>query len=572
MSGRATRIAGLMAGALLFVTGCSSGWHRPGAEGTFRSHISTNGPRGEVRVVDASVSNKGRVEAHARYAAGVVNDLRAQPEAADQEFLKAVEADRDNETLAIELALRFLQRKQADRSADLLKAVSVRPEASGAVFVWLGLAELQRGNTNEAVIAYREATRRAPDALLAYLSLAQISFESGRPDEALGLVDEATSRSATEPEHLVGLAELLVAYRRSGSLVPEQANPRILTLLGAAGKLEPSEPTLLQRMGLIYQSVGELGRATALYRDLLAQHAPTRPAMAAVWREQLVQLYFLAGQRAEAVEQLKEIQKATPTNPKVHFLLGTLAMEKREYAEAAACFERTLLLDDDFEPAYYDLAVTRLSLGLPDQALAALTEARRRFQPGFVMEFYRGVALSARKDYTAAREALGAAELFAKADDPARLNHVFYFQAGAVAERLARYEEAEGYFRRCLELDPENAEALNYLGYMFAERGVKLDEALQLVTKALEFEPANGSFLDSLAWVQFRQGRHEEALVSMRKAIEQTEKPDPTLFDHLGDILNALGRRAEAEKAWRQALELEPSEAVRGKLDATAKP
>ena len=78
--------------------------HRPGAEGTFRSHISTNGPRGEVRVVDASVSNKGRVEAHARYAAGVVNDLRDQPEAADQEFLKAVEADRDNETLAIELA------------------------------------------------------------------------------------------------------------------------------------------------------------------------------------------------------------------------------------------------------------------------------------------------------------------------------------------------------------------------------------------------------------------------------------------------------------------------------------
>ena len=73
----------------------------------------------------------------------------------------------------------------------------------------------------------------------------------------------------------------------------------------------------------------------------------------------------------------------------------------------------------------------------------------------------------------------------ARAMDTNLLTHRFYFQLGAADERARNYEEAEKYFRRCLELQPDFSEAMNYLGYMWAERGLNLVEARQLIEKAV---------------------------------------------------------------------------------------
>ena len=60
-----------------------------------------------------------------------------------------------------------------------------------------------------------------------------------------------------------------------------------------------------------------------------------------------------------------------------------------------------------------------------------------------------------------------------------------------------------------LAADPQNATALNYLGYMLADRGVKLDEALGMIKKAVDLDPSNGAYLDSLGWAYFRLGKYE---------------------------------------------------------------
>jgi uncharacterized protein HemY len=46
-----------------------------------------------------------------------------------------------------------------------------------------------------------------------------------------------------------------------------------------------------------------------------------------------------------------------------------------------------------------------------------------------------------------------------------------FFLRGELAERQKHYDQAEQYFRQALELDPENAMTLNYLGYMWADKG-----------------------------------------------------------------------------------------------------
>ena len=143
------------------------------------------------------------------------------------------------------------------------------------------------------------------------------------------------------------------------------------------------------------------------------------------------------------------------------------------------------------------------------------------------------------------------------------------FHSGSAFERHGDYAEAEKYFRKCLELSPRFAEAMNYLGYMWAERGEKLDEAKKLIEKAVELEPQNAAFLDSMGWVLFKLKQPREALGWLQKAVQHAKEPDPTLYDHLGDIYCDLRQLDKARDAWRKSLDLEPNDQVKQKLSAT---
>ena len=179
-----------------------------------------------------------------------------------------------------------------------------------------------------------------------------------------------------------------------------------------------------------------------------------------------------------------------------------------------------------------------------------------------------GMAFSAQKAYPEAIQHFISAEVIAKATDPSRLNESFYFQIGAAYERKGDYDQAEKYFRKCLQLAPDSSETMNYLGYMWAEHGMKLDEARDLIEKAVKAEPKNAAYLDSLGWVLYKLNHPKAGLDYIRKAIELSGEPDPTVFEHLGDIYSALNEADKAREAWRKSLSLEANDEVRKKLDA----
>jgi Flp pilus assembly protein TadD len=112
---------------------------------------------------------------------------------------------------------------------------------------------------------------------------------------------------------------------------------------------------------------------------------------------------------------------------------------------------------------------------------------------------------------------------------------------------------AEASLRELLARDPQDATALNYLGYMFAERGARLDEAVDLVQRALKIEPDNPSFLDSLGWAYFQQGRLELADRPLTDAAARLPSSS-VVQDHLGDLRFKQGRYADAAAAWERSL------------------
>ncbi len=154
------------------------------------------------------------------------------------------------------------------------------------------------------------------------------------------------------------------------------------------------------------------------------------------------------------------------------------------------------------------------------------------------------------KNWTEMGKALAEAEKLSTSKDD-REN--IYFMRGAMYERMKKYDEAEADFHRVLEINPDNASALNYLGYMLADRNIRLPEAQDLIKKALDQEPNNYAYLDSMGWVDFRLNKLPEAEQSLRRALELWPT-DPTVHDHLGDVYFHQGKTKEAIAQWQSSL------------------
>ncbi|HLS19626.1 MAG TPA: tetratricopeptide repeat protein, partial [Paracoccaceae bacterium] len=144
-----------------------------------------------------------------------------------------------------------------------------------------------------------------------------------------------------------------------------------------------------------------------------------------------------------------------------------------------------------------------------------------------------------------------------------------YFQRGVAFERSKQWKRAEADFLRALELEPDQPDVLNYLGYSWVDRGERLDEAERMIRTAVEQRPDDGYIVDSLGWVLFRFGEFGKAAEQLERAVELLPV-DPVINDHYGDVLWMIGRRTEARFQWKRALSFEPeedeAERIRAKL------
>ncbi|MDA7964592.1 tetratricopeptide repeat protein [Ruegeria sp.] len=141
-----------------------------------------------------------------------------------------------------------------------------------------------------------------------------------------------------------------------------------------------------------------------------------------------------------------------------------------------------------------------------------------------------------------------------------------HYARGISHERLKSWDSAEADFRRALELNPDQPQVLNYLGYSLVERREKLDEALDMIERAVAARPDSGYIVDSLGWVLFRLGRYDEAVEPMERAVALMPV-DPVVNDHLGDVYWAVGRAREAAFQWKRALSFIDPDDTDGEAD-----
>lgn len=554
----------LAVAGVFLLPGCASRSVPPGrAVGAkpAASSASSTAARSSAEANDySSAAVEARVEAHARYTAAVLAELDDEHQTAAENYYLAAVADPTDETVVMEAAGRLLRQKQTERAIEVLKKCASRAGSSASVHARLGLAYSVAGRKELALQASQEAIRRDPTRFEGYQYLAQLHLQGDRKADGLKVLDDAFRQTKADAEFLTDLGEAYLAFNRNN---PQDAiKAKALESFNRAAALKPSNPGLLQRLG---DGLGQLG-ATEASIDAYNQLLEKVPHLTFI-RDRLIELHLRRQEKDKAAEHLRQSLRESPANPQAQYLLGSIYFEDKKLAEAEDCFRKTVLLNADFEPAYYDLAAVLIGLEQPRRALEVLDKARKKFAENFVAEYYSGLAYSSLKDYAGAFRHFTGAEVIARATATNRLTHTFYFQLGAAAERNQKFTEAERFFRKSLALSPDFAEALNYLGYMWADRGENLDEARAMIEKAVRLEPKNAAFLDSLGWVCYKQNQPAEALKWIQQSVEHSEQPDATLFDHLGDIHLKLNQPEQARAAWKKSLEIERNPEVAKKLE-----
>ena len=257
-----------------------------------------------------------------------------------------------------------------------------------------------------------------------------------------------------------------------------------------------------------------------------------------------------------------------PSHPLALLSLGDLyeAMKKPELANKI--YERVPLSSPLQRNAQIQLALNLDALDRTDEARASL-EKLMAANPGDLEAIMAlGNVLRGRKQFAEC------GDVYSKGVDtitkPEKSNWVIYYFRGICFERSKQWAKAEADLKKALELYPDQAHVLNYLGYSWIDQGINLDEGMRMIKRAVEQRADDGYIVDFLGWAYYRLGNNDEAVKQLERAVE-LKPEDPTINDHLGDAYWRVGRVLEARFQWSHARDLKPEPEDLVKIEAKLK-
>jgi tetratricopeptide (TPR) repeat protein len=241
--------------------------------------------------------------------------------------------------------------------------------------------------------------------------------------------------------------------------------------------------------------------------------------------------------------------------------LGEYLIDEKLYTESAEVFREAADHPAFAEARWIFLYFLTYPLefdGKTDEALAVIAEARGS-QPDNPQLHFQEAWIHYHAQQWDRAETLFKEVIDQYKSDPdnERLVRNSQFSLSNVYVQRGDKEQGEKVLEEVLKDAPDDPQANNDLGYLWADDNKNLDQARSMIEKALASEPENPAYLDSMGWVLYRLEQFAEARTHLEKAIAQENGEDSTIYDHYGDVLEKLGEQEAAVKAWTKALELE---------------
>lgn len=420
----------------------------------------------------------------------------------------------------------------------------------------------------------------SPDSTYA---LYQVAFEQGDLDRAEGLAQQLLE---TEPDQLRGVLALAAIFEQRGDFDSSES------IVRAGLDSFPNHFLLFMRLAEIERTRGNRSGEIAVYREVLEGHPGHYGILQRLGQAQidgndidgaiatfsevverypedvislrrLASLEFSAGRYEAAAARLELVLLQDGDQPELAFALGQIRKATGDHAGAIESFDQIGPQDPNYFDARIQIAAILESEERWDEAIDEI-DRLRAIRPDRQLDFHSAALQIASGDFEG-----GIAKLEGLLDGSDGDTEVYY-QLGVQYGTHGDVDEALTSMRRVIELDPNNANALNYMGYSWAERGENLTEAEELIRRALEISPEDGYITDSLGWVYYKmaetlfaESRKEEAMRLLDRAHRQLIQAaeltggDSVVSEHLGDVLLLRGDKRGALKHFDEAVDLE---------------
>jgi tetratricopeptide (TPR) repeat protein len=478
-----------------------------------------------------------------------------------------------NPNLQMTLGRLQLRAGRADLAVPILEKVAAQAPWSPQPLLLLYEAQVSQGKLDDAERSLAQAAEVDPRY---FAQLGQFYERQGKWEDSAAAYGEAIGSSRQPSRDLQIRYAAVLINTETGAAKARQILSDLL-------KTSPNDTRLLYMLSTAERSSGDEKSAEATARKIVSLDSTSVSGLRA-----LVAVLFDRFEYKQIVEVVTPLVK-DPSRAKGREIEGAAVLVQLGIAQqqlanwdgsiAAFAAAKSLTPDDADIDAYliqanltarrYDRAeiLTREALARdPDQPRMVRLRAQALLKSGKAAEANKLLEDAVARQPKSREFVVGLADLYAdqkRTEDALRVlgqarqefgdDQTLAMRFANVYESGGRLDEAEKELRKLMADDPQDADAMNSLSYMFAEHDVRLTDAVDLAERALTIEPGNPAYLDTLGWALYKQGKIDEAAEPLGRAAAILIG-NSVIQDHHGDVLVKRGRAVEAIAAWQRAL------------------
>lgn len=526
----------------------------------------------------SNIASTGDASYH--YSLSVLLSLNNQLDGAVEELEKALALDKKSLFLTTELAVLYGEKGNLSKAIELCEETLADNDRDADTHLLLANLYMSTKNYPKALREYRKVNELEPRQTDALIYMGILHGENQDYENALAAF---RSLIAIEPDHLMGnyyLAKILSEMQRYGEaeavykktlLLKPLFEPAVLDLvriyekqdkaeLAVAAyrayiKINPLSFNVRLKLANLLLKLKKPGEAEQEIQDALSLGRGDRGVGYSVG------LFYLENNLYDrAVTVLLELLKTYPGDYRLQYLLGSAYEGKKDYHRAIVELNNIPPDADLYPSAQLSIGTMLRNTGQIEKAINYLATAiaNRKEAP----ELYALLAslYEENKDLPKAEETLQKGLGISP-------NVMLRFSLGVLYEKMDRLSDSLREMKTVLQLDGNNADAMNFIGYIYADKGINLEEAEVLIKKALALKPGNAYILDSLGWLYYRQNKLGEAIKYLKEAAAQLPH-DVTVIEHLGDAYAKAGQISAARETYKRLMKLKPdNKVVPQKLD-----
>lgn len=392
---------------------------------------------------------------------------------------------------------------------------------------------LPESQQDELLFLYKKTAERHPDTPELEYSIALLEKSTGDLGSALERLDSLLNEHPTFQPAIILKGDLLY-------LMGEKR--RALDHLMVNTRKYPENRSMGTLYGRMLIGEGELQAAQDEFARLVKQF-PNVPGLKL--SHALVALEN--NETGLARKELVELAEQGHHTNEANYYLGRIEDEAGEAEQAIGFYQRVK------DGSYYLPSLARASELLADQGKLdeALEHIRnlRAANPGQAENFWL-LEVNLLLDQNQQEEVLTTAN---EALEAYPANVQIRYARAMLLDSMGDAAQAESDLKQIVQENPDNAIALNALGYILTTRTDRLEEARGYIERALALDPENPAILDSMGWVLFQEGRIKPALDYLSRA--WSAYPDPEVAAHYGEALWMTGAEEQARIIWKKGLE-----------------